>query len=260
MVAWPRTDTSSITTDVVWITTDNGEWVPSPAPSPVPPSASDLLDLIPAMNRGMPRFTAMLDAELRPVVAAQDATLHLTVDFDLDVAVGAQLDVDGEWIGRSRYVTVPIAGIYFTFDNAMRGFDQGIWYESQYAISGGVTRLDDETYRTLLRAKIAANHWDGTLPGAKSALSIMFPEGQTRAFIIDNQDMTMTFAVAGQVPSLLFISLLSQGYIPLKPEGVLANYVVTTAEGPLFGFDVQNEYISGFDTGAWGAGPSYFTS
>lgn len=225
-----------------------------------PPTTEDYLDLIPAMNRGMPKFTAMLNFEIDPVVGAQGATLHLTVDFDLDVAVGAQLDVDGEWIGRSRYVTVPISGVFFTLDDIIRGFDQGIWYEPQYALAGGVTRLDDETYRTLLRAKIAANHWDGTLPGAKAALSIMFPEGQTQAFIIDNQDMTMTFAVSGRIPSLLFISLLSQGYIPLKPEGVQANYIITTVEGPVFGFDVQNQYISGFDTGAWGATPAYFTS
>lgn len=239
--------------------TFSGESDATTGGAPVPPSLDDYLDLIPAANRGMPKFTAMLSAQLQPVVAVQGATLHLTVDFDLDVAIGSQLDVDGEWIGRSRYVTVPISGVFFSLDDVVRGFDQGVWYQSQYAIAGGITRLDDETYRTLLRAKIAANHWDGTLPGAQAALQIMFPEGETQAFIVDNQDMTMTFAVSGRVPSLLFIALLSQGYIPLKPQGVRANYVVTTAEGPLFGFDVQNEYISGFNTGAWGAPPSYFT-
>lgn len=259
-MTWPRADSLSPTADVTWVTSDQVGYEPAPPAPPAPPSLEGYLDLIPAMNRGMPRFTSMIEAELAPVVAAQETILHLTVDFDLDVAVGAQLDVDGEWIGRTRYVNVPIAGVFFTFDDSARGFDQGIWYQSQYAVAGGITRLDDETYRTLLRAKIAANHWDGTLPGAQAALSIMFPAGETRAFIIDNQDMSMTFAVSGKVPSLLFIALLSQGYIPLKPEGVRANYVVTTAEGPLFGFDVQNEFISGLDTGAWGADPSYFTS
>jgi hypothetical protein len=142
----------------------------------------------------------------------------------------------------------------------MRGFDQGVWYQPQYDTPAGITRLDDETYRTLLRAKIAANHWDGTLPGAKRALEILFPNGETSIIVIDNQDMTITFGVSGVIPSALFIALLADGYLPLKPEGVLADYRITTVSGPLFGFDVENEFIAGFDTGAWGAPPAFFTS
>ena len=85
-------------------------------------------------------------------------------------------------------------------------------------------------------------------------------DGDTKIIVTDNLDMSMTFGVAGKIPSLLFIVLLSRGYVPLKPEGVRADYLITTVDGPLFGWDVDNEYIAGWDDGAWGARPEYFTS
>lgn len=224
------------------------------------PTAEDYLALITPAYRSKPKFTAMIRAIVDPIVAQQAFLEHLPIDFDLDVAIGVQLDVVGQWVGRTRFVNVPIANVWFSWDTAYRGWEQGVWYQSQYDTPDGITRLDDETFRTLLRAKIAANNWDGTLPAAKEALEIIFPGGETQLVITDNQDMTITFGVAGVIPSALFIALLSDGYLPLKPEGVRADYLITTVDGSLFGFDVQNEFISGFDTGAWGAPPSYFTT
>lgn len=224
------------------------------------PTAEDYLALITPAYRSKPKFTAMIRAIVEPIVAQQAFLQHLPIDFDLDVAIGAQLDIVGEWVGRTRFVNVPIANVWFSWDTAYRGWEQGVWFQSQYDTPGGITRLDDETYRTLLRAKIAANNWDGTLPAAKSALEILFPNGETTLVITDNQDMTITFGVAGVIPSALFIALLSQGYIPLKPETVRADYLITTSDGPLFGWDVDNEFISGWDQGAWGAPPAFFTS
>lgn len=218
------------------------------------------IDLITSYHAGKPKFEAMIRALVAPVVAQQAFVEHLPLDFDLDQAIGVQLDQVGEWVGRTRFIKVPVANAWFSFDIAQRGFDQGVWYQPQYDTTAGITRLDDDTYRTLLRAKIAANNWDGTLPSAKAALEILFPDGATSIIVIDNQDMTMTFGVAGVIPSALFIALLSQGYLPLKPEGVRADYLITTVSGPLFGFDIQSDLIAGFDTGAWGAPPSYFTA
>jgi len=257
-MTWPTGDSLDPTADATWVTADNGTAV-TPTPDPFEVITADrYMDLITSYHRGRPKFSAMMVSLLEPPAAQQTFTQHLPLDFDLDVAVGVQLDVVGEWVGRSRFIRVPIPNVYFTFDDDLRGFDAGVW-KGPYDSDAGVTRLDDETYRTLLRAKIAANHWDGTLPDARRVLDIVFPNGDTKLFIVDNQDMTMTFGVSGTLPSLLFIVLLSQGYIPVKPEGVLANYVITSEPGPMFGFDVDNEFISGFDSGAWGVPPEYFT-
>ena len=113
--------------------------------------------------------------------------------------------------------------------------------------------LDDDTYRLLLRAKIGANHWDGTLETSAAILNQIF-QGGTHVLIEDNGDMSVDIGVAGAPPSALFLALLTGGYIPIKPEGVrIKYYVLPSGEGPLFGFDVQNQYISGFDNGLWGS-------
>lgn len=224
------------------------------------PDVDSYLGLITSYHRGKPKFAAIVKAIVEPIVAQQAFFQHLPRDFDLDEAIGVQLDQIGEWVGRTRFIKTPIASAWFSLDIDQRGFDQGVWYRPQYDTPAGITRLDDESYRTLLRAKIAANNWDGTLPSAKAALEILFPNGKTTIVVADNQDMTITFGVAGVIPSALFIALLSQGYLPLKPEGVRTDYLITTVNGPLFGFDVENEFIAGFDAGAWGATPDYFTA
>lgn len=247
-------DVTTVTSDTTLVTTDSAG---SPSQSPL--SVDSYIGLITSYHRGRPRFVDMMRSILSPVVAATSGIRCLPASFDLDRAVGVQLDQVGEWVGVSRRVTTPIAGVYFSFDVPSLGFDLGFW-QGPYDTDVGITLLDDETYRTLLRARIASNHWDGTLQSAKDALALIFPGGDTRLFIVDNGDMTMTFGVAGVIPSLVLIALLSEDYIPLKPEGVRADYVITTVnELSVFGFDVDNEYIRGFDEGAWGGAPEYFT-
>jgi hypothetical protein len=247
--------------------------------------------------RGKPKFTAEIIALVEPLVDLQALVGELPGDFDLDNAVGVQLDAVGIWVGRSRLIPVPIPNIWFAFDDPIRCFDAGVW-RGPYDSESGITRLDDDTYRTFLRAKIAANNWDGTVSGAAAAYALIFPQPPTSQidlvgtfdtgdfvlqglrddgtyvvltgsvgsfgsllFITDNGDMTMTVGIAGVIPSLLFLALLEQGFLPLKPEGVRVDYEITSVDGSsLFGFDVQNQYVAGFDTGAWGVSPTYFTS
>lgn len=215
-------------------------------------SLSDYLALITTEHSDKPKYMAMIEAVLGPMVDALNASAQLPKDFDLDHAIGAQLDVIGLWVGIGRRVNTPLVGVYFSLDIAVVGFDQGVW-KGPFDPDSGVVELDDETYRILIRAKIGANRWDGTLGGSKEILDLVF-SGSTYVFLQDNQDMSMTIGVAGEPPSAIALALLTGGYIPIKPEGVRVDYyIVTTADAPLFGFDVSNEYISGFDQGSWGA-------
>lgn len=196
----------------------------------------------------------MLKSLAEPLTGLQAFLASLPQAFDVDSAIGAQLDIVGIWVGRSRYIATPIPNVWFSFDLDGVGFDQGAW-KGVYDLDGGMTSLDDDHYRILLKAKIAANQWDGTLPGAKAVLDSVFGSG-TAVFIQDNMDMSMTVGVSGKVPSAVTLALLAGGYIPLKPSGVRVNYLVVTAdETPMFGFDVENKFISGFDIGSWGAPP-----
>ncbi len=213
---------------------------------------TDYTGLITSEHNQRPKFVAVVAALAQPMVDLQNLLGSMPDKFDLDQAVGAQEDDVGRWVGVSRRVATPLEGVYFSFDMVGVGFDEGNW-KGPFDPDTGLTSLDDDTYRLVLRAKIGANHWDGTLEASAAILNSIF-DGDTYVFIQDNQDMSMTIGVAGTPPSATFLALLAGGNIPLKPEGVRVNYsIVTTVDGaPLFGFDVDNRYIGGFDQGAWG--------
>lgn len=207
-------------------------------------------DRIPPENAKKPKFVALVDDTTGNFAGIQDLETNLIQYFDLDTAVGVQLDTIGEWVGIGREVSVPIAGVYFSFDISGIGFDQGVW-KGPFDPDTGITSLPDDIYRVLIRAKIGANRWDGSMAGWKAIVDQVFPP-ETRIAVQDNGDMTITVIIAGTLPSALQIALIENGYLPLKPEAIGVRYTMTSVDGtPGFGFDVNNSYIAGFDTGAW---------
>ncbi|KXU82449.1 hypothetical protein CI15_33495 [Paraburkholderia monticola] len=212
--------------------------------------ATDYTSLITSEHSSKPKFAAMFAAVAQCFVDQINVMQSIPAAFDLDQAVGVQLDAVGLWAGITRQVRTPL-NVYFSLDTANLGFDQGNW-QGPFDPSTGLTSLDDSTFRTLIRAKIAANSWDGTIPGAAAAYANLFAGSGSYIFIQDNQDMTMTVGVSGAIPSALLRSLFTGNYLKLRPEGVLANYIVPSANNtPLFGFDVNNQWIGGLDAGSW---------
>ena len=214
-------------------------------------SVTPYLDLVTSEHADKPRFLSVLAVFLQPFADITATLEAIPAAFDLDLAIGAQLDVLGLWIGISRELTVPLTNVYFSFDTAGLGFDEGTW-QGKYDPTTGLVSLPDDDYRTLLRAKIAANHWDGTIPDAYKFLETVF-QGNT-PFIQDNGDMSMFLGVVGSVPlTAVTTALLENGYLDVKPSGVrVSGYVTPSVLGdPIFGFDAENSTIGGFDSGCW---------
>jgi len=161
---------------------------------------------------------AEVEAVLSPVCDVEDLLHELRLAFDLDTAIGVQLDAVGVRVGRSRYVRMPI-NTYFSWNAEKLGWNEGYW-KGLYDPESGMTSLPDDLYRQLLYGKVAANSWDGTIPGAYAVWEVAFAGRGGILIIQDNQDMSMIVGIAGKVPDEGFIQLLLQGYIPLKPEGV----------------------------------------
>ncbi|MGF6474897.1 hypothetical protein ABIE06_001717 [Pantoea dispersa] len=221
---------------------------------------SKYTELITNYHAGKPRFVAHVDLSTRPLTDASAALQGLVTALDIDSAVGAQLDILGEWIGRTRVVRQPISGIYFSFDTDGLGWDQGIW-QGPYDPDAGYTSLSDDTYRIVLKAKIAINNWNGQNDTLPPILEAALEGSGLKMQIVDNQDMTISVWVfpeedISQV-SLELIAAIRQGYLTVKAAGVWAGDIQTPAiETPsvgnrFFGFDMDNEYIAGFDDGAW---------
>jgi hypothetical protein len=157
-------------------------------------------------------------------------------------------------------VQAPITGVYFSWNTAALGWNQGRW-KGPFDPSFGIIALNDDEYRLVLRLKILLNTWNGENVdgGANAAVGdaiteILELEGAvgTLLFFLDNQDMTMTVAIAGVLPDLVVIALFNQGYFDFKPAGVRIRREITSVSGaPIFGWGVDGPYIGGWGHGSW---------
>lgn len=209
-------------------------------------------------HRNQPNYNATVALTVEGDVDCQNLLARFATLFDVDTAVGQQLDFTGQWIGRTRVIQIPL-NIFFSFDIAGLGFDEGYWY-SPFDIATGSFSLPDLQYRILLKATIAANYWDGTIPGAVAAWDkLLLPFGFTM-LMQDYGDMTMAIAIVGGPLDTITQALFTTGELDLKPAGVLLYHIIPSVNPggnvpggtPYFGFDVENPSISGFDLGAWG--------
>jgi hypothetical protein len=185
------------------------------------------LDFITSEHR-KPNYLAVIDALTRGHLDNINLLNNLYTYFDLETAVGAQLDAVGRWIGVSRILQVPLPDVYFSFDIEGLGFDQGTWWfsgASQFELS----LLADDAYRILLKAKIRANNWDGTEPLAVSTWNLLF--AQQLGLLVslkDNQDMTQTITFSGPPPNAVVQGLVNSGALDLKPVTVTSSYTFIT--------------------------------
>lgn len=186
---------------------------------------SKYTDLLTNYHRGKPRFVYHVDLTTRPLSDTSAAISGLDAAFDLDTATGAQLDVIGEWVGRNRRITAPIDDYFFTLDNETLGFDFGTW-KGRYTPDNGVIDVGDNEFRAMLRAKIGANNWDGTVENLTPVLDGIYPDGNIKLSFTDNQNMTMNIYVNGSVISGITKEIIRQGFLSIKPAGVSVTYVI----------------------------------
>jgi hypothetical protein len=219
-------------------------------------ATSDYTALITPAFQKSTNFVQTVAATVAPLADLQTMISGLPQDFDLDYAVGPQLDVVGQWVGISRAIPIPVLSPWFALDDSAHGLDVAPWFQA--GISAGVTMvgLDDDDYRRLLRAKIQANSWDGTATSAQAILQSFFASTGTYVFCEDRGNLEMIFAISGTLPPIVDLQIFWQKLIPIKPPAVSLTTAITSVNGsPLFGFDVTNNYIKGLDFGAWGLVP-----
>jgi hypothetical protein len=215
-------------------------------------SIASWLALVTSEHASKPKFMAMLAATVQPLADIIAILESIPAAYDVDDAVGTQLDTTGEWIGISRHITTPLSGVFFSWDVLGLGWGEGNWATIINATE--LVTLPDPQYRILLYAKIAANHWDGTIPGAYDIFDIVFQGTGFGVLIQDLQHMHMAFALTGPIPDAVTQALFTTGYFNLKPAGVrIDKYYLPPANNvPYFGFGVENSNIAGWGIGYWG--------
>jgi len=182
---------------------------------------NDYLDLVPSENREKEKFIAWLSVTLESVNSLKVLAEGMYTYFDLDNAIGVQLDIVGEIVGVGRELN----------------FQPTV---------GDPTITDDVLYRKMIKGKIAKNHWNGTNEDLINIWQTIFDD--VVIILDDNQDMTVDIIVIG-LGSQIEQELVENGYFVPKAQGVGYNYTFTT--DIIFTFDLDNTYFSGFDVGYW---------
>jgi hypothetical protein len=187
------------------------------------------LSLISSEHQNSPNYLKFISIFLQGQVDNQNVNAALPGLFDVDVAVGQQLDFIGVRVGQSRQIAVELTGVYFTWGETGPGWGQGTWYKTGDSLTS-LSILPDDSYRVLLKAVIAANQWDGSVPGAYAVWAIAF--GPNQIALRDNQNMTMDVIWIGPAPNAVTLALLTSGHLNLKPAGVrITGYYLASVVG-----------------------------
>ena len=182
------------------------------------------LNMVTSLYRDKPKFISFLNSLLTNVASSSAIADIMSQVYDLDEAVADRLDTLGTIVGAERVVD-------FT------------------PTDGSSQSLTDDYYRVVLKARIAQNLWDGKPQSLIPLWSVLFPGG--KIMVKDNQDMTMDVFVAGSVP-LMIRDLVKYGYVVPKPQSVgIRYYFFSYGDKPVFGYDLDSTYISGYDKAVW---------
>jgi hypothetical protein len=162
----------------------------------------DYLSLITSEHATKPKFIAWLTAALSIVIDIQTFLTDFYTNYDIDTAIGAQLDVVGVILNRPRLLP--------------------------FQPSGGVSALmDDTTYRLVLKSTIAEAQFNGTAPGLYGLFQTALGNTGLYFYVQDNQNMSLNVIVYGVTTSIIS-DLISHGVIVPRPEGVNLSTSITS--------------------------------
>lgn len=180
-----------------------------------------------------------------------DAIFYQVQDaFDIDSAVGAQLDIIGKYAGIDRNFLGQVFpdDTYFQFtdyDTTLTGTEKGFSdYDNYNSLSGyflnyndivSITlKLNDDDFRTLIKLKILINTSDSSQKSIDDDLFLLFGNEIFASF----GNMDVTYFVTSQY--LQIASIAGQkGALP-KPMGVRLSAIIE-ADNPIFAFTTYTE-------------------
>lgn len=185
---------------------------------------TDYTDLITSEHSDKPKFMATVGAVTGAVANITALINSIPAAFDLDNAVGAQLDIDGLWIGQDRAIDGVLEVQFFGFEDnpvAMPFGEEtnpsigGRFYE-EYESFTSTSILKDVEYKTVLRAKIVKNQAKGTSADLARSIGFIF---NTSASIVDNGDMTISITLGRPITTTERALVDNLDILP-RPAGV----------------------------------------
>lgn len=160
--------------------------------------SKDYTQLITSEHNQQPNFVATVALTANGIADITALLASLPSEFDIDNAIGAQLDAVGKWIGQGRQVNGVLLVQFFGFADDASALTFGELTNAsvggRFAELSDITQasaiLQDPEYRTVLKAKIIANDYAGSIAELEAACAdvigvpCMFIDPGTRVVMI----------------------------------------------------------------------------
>lgn len=218
------------------------------------------VDLLIIQYNDKPKARAHIDLIVREMLSS-GILFDIQDAFNLETAIGVQLDILGKYIGVNRfYEDTDLSNDYFGFADAydiggtssnIIGFDdafdpdkEGDFLDAFQVISKEF-RLNDDSYRFLLKLKIAQNYSNHSTKSISESMALFFGD---EIVFKDNYNMTITYFIK-DVSSALVKAALIKKVFP-KPMGVrleAINGIGFFGFADAFNSDYTPDYILGFN-------------
>lgn len=181
------------------------------------------LNLVTSEHSTKPKYMAWLSVLLTPLIDAIKLNEDVKKAFDLNTAIGAQLDIIGKWLEQPRQVDFQ-------------------------PTDGSSSILSDNYYRTVLKAKVVKNQWKGTISNFYSFWNVLFKGQPLQIYLVDNQNMEPVAIIWSSSVDQMMQDLIANNYIVPKPAG-LGLTVRRIDADTTFGF--FGTEFTGFNTGTF---------
>lgn len=196
--------------------------------------STDYTQLITSEHNQKPNFVATVALTANGIADITALIASLSNEFDIDNAIGAQLDVVGQWIGQGRQVQGILLVQFFGFADDPTALTFGEL--NNPAIGGRFVELGDNgtssavlqdpEYRTILKAKIIANDFGGTIDELEDATNDII--GVPCQFI-DPGTRVVMIIVSAEIDPVIQALLTGYDILP-RPAGVRYQTVFLTPE------------------------------
>jgi hypothetical protein len=195
------------------------------------------------------KFVATLTSLIIPFTELIALAENLYLYFNIDTAIGDQLDKLGAWLNISRNVPILLPSVYFELDSDPLGLDRGTMFGPGDSLTG-LTAASDELYRKIIKAHIYINN---NLPTKNTYYTALAPLFTPATLIIQGDNANNLFYGLTSTPNdIVATNLFTEGYFNFAPAGVNAfGFSISSSSTvvPFFGFDEENSAVSGFDVG-----------
>jgi len=145
-----------------------------------------------------PKFQKIIEISVNPILDCLSVLESLNSKFEIEEAIGSQLNIIAEWVGAPNSIANSIPVPFFGFRDQLEALPfgeqdgtnwGGYWRESGMN-SYKAIYMSKTTYKQAVKAQIKLNQSDCSIESAKEIIELITSK---KFKIKDNSDMSVTF-------------------------------------------------------------------